>query len=65
MNGQRAAPDRAKLRIAGLAGSLRPTSSSRAALKVALDGAADAAPKLPDGFTDTFTSRYIDTKEKP
>jgi FMN reductase len=28
--------------IAGLGGSLRPTSSSRAALKVSLDGAADA-----------------------
>jgi hypothetical protein len=22
-------------------------------------------PNLPDAFTDTFTSQYIDTKEKP
>jgi hypothetical protein len=32
------------------------------------DGAlriAGQPPNLPDGFTDTFTSRYIDTKEKP
>jgi pimeloyl-ACP methyl ester carboxylesterase len=26
-------------------------------------GSASGAPKLPDGFTDTFTSRYIDTCE--
>jgi FMN reductase len=32
--------------IVGLGGSLRPTSSSRAALKVALDGAAEAGAKV-------------------
>jgi FMN reductase len=32
--------------IAGLGGSLRPTSSSRAALKVALDGATDAGANV-------------------
>jgi len=32
--------------IVGLGGSLRPTSSSRAALKVALDGATDAGAKV-------------------
>ena len=50
MNGRRGAPDGANaLSIAGPGSSLRPASSSRAALK----------------FTDTFTSRNIDTKEKP
>ena len=44
---QQRSPDGAKtLSIAGLGGSLRPTSSSRAALKVALDGAADAGAKV-------------------
>jgi len=47
MNGQSAMPDGTKtLHIAGLGGSLRPTSSSRAALKVALDGAADAGANV-------------------
>jgi hypothetical protein len=26
-------------------------------------GSVSGAPNLPDGFTDTFTSRYIDTGE--
>jgi hypothetical protein len=26
-------------------------------------GSVSGAPSLPDGFTDTFTSRYIDTGE--
>src|SRR3989454_12317195 len=34
------------LSIVGLGGSLRPTSSSRAALKTALEGAADAGAKV-------------------
>ena len=34
------------MNIVGLGGSLRPTSSSRAALKVALDGAAEAGAKV-------------------
>jgi len=34
------------LRVVGLGGSLRATSSSRAALKVSLDGAADAGAKV-------------------
>jgi len=47
MNSPSPTPDGAKsLRIVGLGGSLRQTSSSRAALKVALDGAADAGAKV-------------------
>ncbi|HTF39461.1 MAG TPA: NAD(P)H-dependent oxidoreductase [Propionibacteriaceae bacterium] len=47
MNGASGTPDPAKtVSIAGLGGSLRPASSSRAALKVALDGAADAGAKV-------------------
>jgi len=47
MNDHSGAPDGARtLRIAGLGGSLRATSSSRAALKVALDGSADAGAKI-------------------
>ena len=43
MNGHSSKPGgSATLRIVGLGGSLRPASSSRAALKVALDGAAGA-----------------------
>ena len=26
-------------------------------------GSVSGAPNLPDGFTDTFTSRYVDTGE--
>ena len=47
MNGDSGSQDGAKtVRIAGLGGSLRPTSSSRAALRVALDGSADAGAKV-------------------
>ena len=47
MNAPSATPDRAKnVNIVGLGGSLRPTSSSRAALKTALDGAAEAGAKV-------------------
>ena len=43
MSGDGGTPGGAKtLRVVGLGGSLRPTSSSRAALKVALEGASDA-----------------------
>src|SRR2546426_1551534 len=46
MNGQTGTHDAAKtLSVVGLGGSLRLTSSSRAALKVALDGAAEAGAK--------------------
>ena len=47
MNSPSPTPDGAKsLRIVGLGGSLRQASSSRAALKVALDGAADAGARV-------------------
>ena len=47
MNSRSATPDGAKtISIVGLGGSLRPTSSSREALKVALDGAKDAGAKV-------------------
>lgn len=47
MNSHSGTPEGAKtLSVVGLGGSLRPTSSSRAALKVALDGAADAGARV-------------------
>ena len=47
MNGNSGKRDAAKtVSIVGLGGSLRPTSSSRAALKTALEGAADAGAKI-------------------
>ena len=47
MSGQGGTQGAAKtLSIVGLGGSLRPTSSSRAALKTALDGAAEAGAKV-------------------
>src|SRR3989449_5747097 len=47
MNGRSGTRDATKsVSIVGLGGSLRPTSSSRAALKTALDGAADAGAKV-------------------
>ena len=47
MNGQTGTQDAAKaLSVVGLGGSLRQTSSSRAALKTALEGAADAGAKV-------------------
>jgi len=47
VNTRSATPDGSKtVSIVGLGGSLRPTSSSRAALKVALDGATDAGAKV-------------------
>jgi FMN reductase len=47
MNREGGSQDRANtVSIAGLGGSLRPASSSRAALKVALDGCTDAGAKV-------------------
>jgi FMN reductase len=47
MNGRDGTPDEAKaVSIVGLGGSLRPTSSSRAALKVALDGVAETGANV-------------------
>jgi FMN reductase len=47
VNNPGATPDGAPtISITGLGGSLRPTSSSRAALKVALDGAAEAGANV-------------------
>jgi len=47
MNGRSSTQDATKtVSIVGLGGSLRPTSSSRAALKTALEGAADAGANV-------------------
>jgi len=39
--------------------------SSSAATTPEGPGSVSGAPNLPDGFTGTFTSRYIDTGDRP